>query len=63
MTSLVVRHDTIVAGDAISSVTLLKVEESELRTHARDYGPLWPVAVELTPKGGIIGADVSSLCS
>ncbi|KAH8104484.1 mono-functional DNA-alkylating methyl methanesulfonate N-term-domain-containing protein [Cristinia sonorae] len=57
VTSLVARDNTIIAGDAISSVSMLEVVNSHLRTVARDFGPLWPVAVELTPGRGVIGAD------
>lgn len=61
VTSLAVRESTVVVGDAISSVTLLNVQDSELKTVARDYGPLWPVAVEMTAGRGVVGADVRFL--
>ncbi|KAF9069809.1 CPSF A subunit region-domain-containing protein [Rhodocollybia butyracea] len=52
--------DRIVASDQFSSVSLLKVDPSQnLITVARDYSPLWPVAVEAFDTEGIIGADQS----
>ncbi|TCD64528.1 hypothetical protein EIP91_003995 [Steccherinum ochraceum] len=57
VTSLVARDGHIVAGDAISSVTVLRIQDSELKSVARDYSPLWPVAVEMTSKQGVVGAD------
>jgi len=57
ITSLIARDGHIVAGDAISSVTVLSIQNTELRTVARDFAPLWPVAVEMTRNGGVVGAD------
>ncbi|EKM59045.1 uncharacterized protein PHACADRAFT_181065 [Phanerochaete carnosa HHB-10118-sp] len=58
VTSLVARGGRLIAGDAISSVSVLEVlRGSHLRTIARDYGPVWPVAVEATKDGGVIGAN------
>jgi DNA damage-binding protein 1 len=49
----------IVAGDQISSVSLLKVEEASLVSQAKDYGPLYPVSVEALDSDNIICANVS----
>ncbi|KAH9942902.1 CPSF A subunit region-domain-containing protein [Amylocystis lapponica] len=57
VTSLVARGNTVVVGDAISSVSVLRVVGTQLQTIARDYGPLWPVAVEMMGDGAIIGAN------
>jgi DNA damage-binding protein 1 len=57
LTSLVSHGTTLVAGDAISSVCLLKLEDLTLKCVARDYGPLWPVCVEALSDESIIGAN------
>ncbi|OSD07132.1 hypothetical protein PYCCODRAFT_1449240 [Trametes coccinea BRFM310] len=48
----------LLVGDAISSVSVLRVvnDATKLESVARDYGPLWPVAIESTGNG-IIGAN------
>ncbi|CDO76087.1 hypothetical protein BN946_scf184649.g13 [Trametes cinnabarina] len=48
----------LLVGDAISSVSVLRVADdaTRLESVARDYGPLWPVAIESTGNG-IIGAN------
>lgn len=61
MTSLAVQGENIIAGDAISSVSVLKVSGTDLQTVARHYGPLWPVTVESVRNSGVIGANVSQL--
>lgn len=58
VTSLVVNKDRIIIGDAVSSVSVLKVEGQELKTVARDYAPLWPLAIEATRDEGVIGSNV-----
>lgn len=60
VTSLVAKGNTLIVGDAISSVSMLEVVDHNLRTVARDYGPVWPTAVESTRDGGVIGANVGS---
>lgn len=57
LTSLATYGDHIVAGDQISSVSILKVSDSKIRNVAKDYGPLWPVAVEASDEANIIGAN------
>ena len=59
VTNLVFDGTHLLVGDAISSVSALKWNEDreKIETVARDYGPLWPVAIEATGKG-IIGANV-----
>lgn len=58
VTNLAVHSDRLIAGDALSSVSVLKLQGKELRTVARDYAPLWPVAVEATRNNGVIGSNV-----
>ena len=60
VTSLAVHDGTVIAGDAISSVSVLKVVNNDLQTVARHYGPMWPVAVEGLRDNGVIAANVSS---
>ena len=61
VTSLAYRNVQLIVGDAISSVSLLRLDaHCQLQSIARDYAPLWPVAVEGTGHGEIIGADVST---
>jgi DNA damage-binding protein 1 len=57
--SLVSRGSTLVLGDAISSVAFLKLDGTRLGTVARDYGPLWPICLQLWSEKSIIGANVS----
>lgn len=61
VTSLASYGNNIMAGDQISSVSLLQVVDSKLQNIARDYGPLWPVAIEASDEENIIGANVSLL--
>lgn len=58
VTSIASYGNYIVAGDQISSVSLLQVVDSKLQNVARDYGPLWPVCVEASDEENIIGANV-----
>lgn len=53
--------DHLVLGDAISSVSILKLADAQLSMVARDYGPLWPVCVQALDKNHIIGANVSDV--
>lgn len=59
VTNLVVDGEHILVGDAISSVSVLRWNDGlgRLESVARDYGPLWPTAIEGTGNG-IIGANV-----
>lgn len=58
VTSLVARGDNLITGDAISSVSIVKVKGNDLETVARNYGPLWPIAVAGGRDQGVIGANV-----
>jgi DNA damage-binding protein 1 len=62
LTSLATYGDRIVAGDQISSVSILKVSDSTVHNVARDYGPLWPVCVEASDEANLIGANVKAIC-
>ncbi|KAG2145900.1 CPSF A subunit region-domain-containing protein [Suillus clintonianus] len=57
VTSLVSRGDIILLGDAISSISMLRLEDNRLHLIARDYGTLWPTCVELTSNSTLIGAN------
>ncbi|KAF9013379.1 CPSF A subunit region-domain-containing protein [Cyathus striatus] len=54
---LAVYEDYIVAADQISSISLLMVKDSVLKSVARDYGPLWPVSVEALSNDHVIGGN------
>ena len=63
VTSLVARGSRLFAGDAICSVSvidLVQTEEAESRlvSLARDFSPLWPVTIESLDQDTIIGANV-----
>ena len=57
--SLVSHDTTLMLGDAISSVTFLKLDGTRLEILAKDYGPLWPVCLQRWSDTSIIGANVS----
>jgi len=57
VTSLVSRGNTLMVGDAISSVSLLKLANTQLETVARDYGSLWPVCLEALDDRSVIGVN------
>lgn len=59
--SLVSRGNTLMLGDAISSVSFLELVGTQLKVVAKDYGPLWPLCVEAWGDKSIIGANVSRL--
>ena len=60
VTHLAFNGEHLFVGDAISSVSALRWNDDlqRLETVARDYGPLWPVAIEST-QNGVVGANVS----
>ena len=61
VTSLVAHGHRITIGDIIVSVSILEVVGTKIISIARDYGPLWPIAVEALPgHGGVIGGNVSA---
>lgn len=59
VTSLGSFEEIIVAGDQISSVSLLKLSDDKLVSIARDYGPLYPISVEALNSTTIIASNVS----
>ena len=61
VTSIASYDNHVMAGDQISSVSILQVVDSKLQIVARDYGPLWPVSVEASDQGSLVGANVGSL--
>lgn len=61
VTSLSSFNDHIAAGDQISSVSLLKVDQDKLVSVARDYGPLYPISAEAIDSRNIIASNVSRI--
>ncbi|CCM01903.1 uncharacterized protein FIBRA_03974 [Fibroporia radiculosa] len=57
VTGLVVHGCMLIVGDAISSISFVKVDDTTLESIARDYSPLWPVSVEAMDGDGVIGAN------
>ena len=55
---LLANEDTLVLGDVISSISVIKLDNGKLQTVGRDYGPLWPVAVGDLGNGNVIAANV-----
>ncbi|KAF8635825.1 hypothetical protein AX15_000024 [Amanita polypyramis BW_CC] len=47
----------LLIGDQISSISLVKIIDNQLRSVARDYGPLWPVSVDASSETDIIAAN------
>ena len=60
--NMVTRQDKIYIGDAISSLSVVRLDEStqKLVNIARDYTPLWPVAIETLDNGLVIAGNVSN---
>lgn len=58
VTSLGSFEDRIVAGDQISSVSLLSLAGDRIVSEARDYGPTYPIAVEALSGKDLICANV-----
>lgn len=67
VTSLAVHGTRIFDGDAVHSVSALDLTrasgQAKLKTVARNYGPLWPVALGAWDKDTVIGSNVCFLCS
>ncbi|KAF9561348.1 hypothetical protein CPC08DRAFT_689138 [Agrocybe pediades] len=59
VTSLSSYDNYIAAGDQISSISLLKVDGNRLVSVARDYGPLYPLAVEALNEKNVIASSDS----
>jgi len=55
--NLVSHGENLVLGDAINSISVLKLVGAQLQTVARDYGPLWPVCVQALDGRTIIAAS------
>ena len=58
VTSLGSFGNLVVAGDHISSFSVLQIIDNKLVLEARDYGPLYPVAVEALDGKNFICANV-----
>ncbi|KAL4251847.1 DNA damage-binding protein 1 [Abortiporus biennis] len=57
VTSLVTNGDSVTIGDAVSSISVLKVDGKKIKTVARDYGPLWPVSIGAADNG-VVGCNI-----
>lgn len=55
--TLVSRGDLLLVGDALTSVSLVKLNESQVELVARDYGSLWPTSAQLLDEKSLIGAN------
>lgn len=62
MTNLTSVGNHIVVGDAMNSVSILIIQDEKLQTLARDYAPMWPIAVEAFDENNVIAANVSNFC-
>lgn len=60
ITTLVSRDSKLLVGDALTSVSLLKLEDSQIEPIAKDYGSLWPTSAELLDDNIIVGGNVST---
>jgi hypothetical protein len=49
---------SLALGDALSSVSVLKIEEDTLKTVARNNTPLWPVAISALDDQTVVGVNV-----
>lgn len=63
VTSIATYDDLIVTGDAVSSIAVLNLDGSKFKTLVRDYGPLWPLCLEMNGRTGVIGANVNLFSS
>ncbi|KAL4064854.1 CPSF A subunit region-domain-containing protein [Scleroderma yunnanense] len=57
ISTLVSSGDQLLVGDALTSVSLLKMTGSEVELIAKDYGSLWPTSVQLLDEKSLIGAN------
>lgn len=58
ITTLVSRDNQLLVGDALTSVSLLKLRGSQIEPVAKDYSSLWPTCAELLDDKTIMGANV-----
>ncbi|THH03261.1 hypothetical protein EW145_g6399 [Phellinidium pouzarii] len=57
VTSVVTSNDQIIIGDAVASLAVLRLVGDKLVTITRDYGPLWPLCIEVIGEQTIIGSN------
>ncbi|KIN94881.1 hypothetical protein M404DRAFT_17165 [Pisolithus tinctorius Marx 270] len=57
ITTLVSYGDLLLVGDALTSVSLAKVNDSQVELVAKDYGSLWPTCAQLLDEKSLIGAN------
>lgn len=59
ITTLVSRDEQLLVGDALTSISLLKLKSSsQIEPIAKDYGSLWPTCAELLDNNTIVGGNV-----
>jgi DNA damage-binding protein 1 len=51
--------DELFVGDAIHSISVIRLDGTKFTTVARDYAPLWPVSLNALDYKTLVGADVS----
>lgn len=61
ISTLVSQGDRLLVGDALTSVSLLKMAGSALEAIAKDYSSLWPTCVQMLDEKRLIGANVGSV--
>lgn len=57
ISTLVSSGDQLLVGDALTSVSLLRVTGSEVELIAKDYGSLWPTSAQMLDEKSLIGAN------
>ena len=58
-TSIDVRGSEVLVGDALYSVTLLRINGNAIETVSTYHAPLWPVSIEFDGDSNAIVANVS----
>ena len=61
ISTLISSGDRLLVGDALTSVSLLKVTGSGVELIAKDYGSLWPTCAQMVDEKSIVGANVSHI--
>ncbi|KZS90527.1 hypothetical protein SISNIDRAFT_457686 [Sistotremastrum niveocremeum HHB9708] len=51
------KDDIIAIGDTISSISMFRFADRELKMLAKNYNPLWPLSIQLLDKTSVIGAN------
>ena len=61
ISTLILSGDRLLVGDALTSVSLLKVTGSGVELIAKDYGSLWPTCAQMVDEKSIVGVNVSHI--